>query len=57
MIYYIAGGERSGKSMEVHSQTQVGKKFTELQGWMNQYISKNADKAIFMVSGLPIHIK
>ncbi len=43
--------------MGVHAQTQVGRKFTELQGWMNQYISKKADKAIFMVSGLPIHIK
>lgn len=43
--------------MGIHAQTQVGRKFTELQGWMNQYIAQRADRAIFMVSGLPINIK
>lgn len=43
--------------MGIHAQTAVGRKFTELQGWMNQYIAKHADKATFMVSGLPITIK
>ena len=43
--------------MGVHAQTDVGRKFTELQGWMNQYIAGKADKAIFMVSGLPLTLK
>ena len=43
--------------MGLHAQEHVGRKFTELQGWMNQYIAQKADKAIFMVSGLPIEIK
>ncbi len=40
--------------MGVHAQTEVGRKFTELQGWMNQYIAKHANHAVFMVSGLPL---
>jgi len=43
--------------MGIHAQTEVGRKFTELQGWMNQFIAAKADKAIFMVSGLPINLK
>ncbi len=43
--------------MGVHAQTEVGRKFTELQGWINQHIAKQADKAIFMVSGLPLTLK
>ncbi len=43
--------------MGVHATTAMGRKFTELQGWMNQYIAKHADKAVFMVSGIPITIK
>jgi adenosylcobinamide kinase/adenosylcobinamide-phosphate guanylyltransferase len=30
----------------------VGRKFTELQGWMNQYIAKTADTVVLMVSGI-----
>lgn len=43
--------------MGVHAQTHVARKFTELQGWTNQRIAKKADKAIFMVSGLPLKLK
>ena len=43
--------------MGIHAQTLVGRKFTELQGWMNQFIAKEADKAVFMVSGLPLNLK
>jgi len=43
--------------MGVHAQTKVGRKFTELQGWMNQFIAAKADKATFMVSGLPLTLK
>ncbi|MDN5212216.1 bifunctional adenosylcobinamide kinase/adenosylcobinamide-phosphate guanylyltransferase [Fulvivirgaceae bacterium BMA12] len=43
--------------MGVHAETATGRKFTDLQGWANQYLAKNADKAIFMVSGLPMILK
>ncbi|GAA0728196.1 bifunctional adenosylcobinamide kinase/adenosylcobinamide-phosphate guanylyltransferase [Aquimarina litoralis] len=43
--------------MGVHATTEIGRKFTELQGWMNQHIAKHADQAIFMVSGIPVKIK
>lgn len=43
--------------MGVHAQTKMGRKFVELQGWMNQYLATGSDKAIFMVSGIPLIIK
>lgn len=43
--------------MGVHAQTHIARKFTELQGWTNQHIANKADKAIFMVSGLPLTLK
>lgn len=43
--------------MGLHADTQVGRKFTDLQGWVNQYIAKKADKVTFMVSGIPLVIK
>lgn len=43
--------------MGVHAETEIGRKFTDLQGWMNQYIARKADKVIFMVSGIPLTIK
>ncbi|WP_405205966.1 bifunctional adenosylcobinamide kinase/adenosylcobinamide-phosphate guanylyltransferase [Aquimarina sp. LLG6339-5] len=43
--------------MGVHASTEIGRKFTELQGWMNQHIAKHADQAILMVSGIPVKIK
>jgi adenosylcobinamide kinase/adenosylcobinamide-phosphate guanylyltransferase len=43
--------------MGVHAQTHIGRKFTELQGWMNQYIAQRAEKVVLMVSGIPVTIK
>ena len=43
--------------MGMHADTPMGRKFMDLQGWVNQYIASNADKVIFMVSGLPLVIK
>lgn len=43
--------------MGVHAQSHIGRKFTELQGWINQFIATQANEAIFMVSGLPISLK
>ena len=43
--------------MGVHAETEIGRKFTDLQGWANQYTAAKAGKAIFMVSGLPLILK
>ncbi|WP_299681586.1 bifunctional adenosylcobinamide kinase/adenosylcobinamide-phosphate guanylyltransferase [uncultured Tenacibaculum sp.] len=43
--------------MGLHAQTESGRQFTELQGWVNQFIAKKSDTAIFMVSGLPLTLK
>ena len=43
--------------MGLHATTEAGRKFTDLQGWLNQYIAQRADRAIFMVSGLPLVVK
>lgn len=40
--------------MGMHADTAVGRKFADLQGWANQLIARQADEAIFMVSGRPI---
>ena len=39
------------------STNQLQRKFTDLQGWMNQYIAQKADEVILMVSGIPVKIK
>lgn len=43
--------------MGVHAETHIGRKFTELQGWMNQFLAKKADTVVLMVSGIPVVIK
>ncbi|KVV15369.1 bifunctional adenosylcobinamide kinase/adenosylcobinamide-phosphate guanylyltransferase [Flavobacterium sp. TMP13] len=43
--------------MGVHADTPIGRKFTELQGWMNQFLAKNADQVTLMVSGIAVKIK
>ena len=43
--------------MGVHAETEAGRKFTDLQGCMNQYIAKSADKVVLMVAGIPVTIK
>jgi adenosylcobinamide kinase / adenosylcobinamide-phosphate guanylyltransferase len=43
--------------MGVHAETEAGRKFTDLQGWANQYVASVAQEAILMVSGLPVTLK
>jgi adenosylcobinamide kinase/adenosylcobinamide-phosphate guanylyltransferase len=43
--------------MGMHADTEAGRKFTDLQGWVNQYIAAKADQVFFMVSGLPMTVK
>lgn len=43
--------------MGVHAETEIGRKFTDLQGWANQYAASVADEAFLLVSGLPLTLK
>ena len=43
--------------MGIHAETELGRKFTDLQGWANQYVASKADEAVLMVSGLPLILK
>lgn len=38
-------------------ENPVQRKFTDLQGWVNQYIASKADEVEWMVSGIPVTIK
>ena len=35
----------------------VQRRFTDLQGWMNQYIASRVDEVVLMVSGIPVGVK
>lgn len=39
------------------STDAIQRRFTDLQGWMNQYVASKADEVILMVSGIPVKIK
>jgi len=39
------------------SDNAVQRRFTDLQGWMNQYIASRADEVVLMVSGIAVKIK
>ena len=39
------------------SDNAVQRRFTDLEGWMNQYIAEQADEVILMVSGIAVKIK
>lgn len=39
------------------SENAIQRRFTDLQGWMNQYIASKADQVYLMVSGIPVLIK
>ncbi|MBN1768911.1 MAG: bifunctional adenosylcobinamide kinase/adenosylcobinamide-phosphate guanylyltransferase [Prolixibacteraceae bacterium] len=42
--------------MGVHPENEIARKFTDLQGCMNQYIAKKANEVVLMVSGIPVKI-
>ncbi len=39
------------------SDNVIQRQFTDLEGWMNQYIASKADEVILMVSGIPLKVK
>ena len=43
--------------MGMHADTELGRKFADLQGWANQYVAGKSAEAVFMVSGLSMFLK
>ena len=41
----------------LHASTEVGRKFTDLQGLVNQHIAARAENVAWMVAGIPVYIK
>ncbi len=39
------------------SENTIQRRFTDLQGWMNQYVAEKADEVVLMISGIPVKIK
>lgn len=39
------------------SDNSIQRRFTDLEGWMNQYVASRADEVVLMVSGIPVVIK
>lgn len=39
------------------AENALQRKFTDLQGWINQFAAAAADEVIWMVSGIPVRIK
>ncbi|NOY97233.1 MAG: bifunctional adenosylcobinamide kinase/adenosylcobinamide-phosphate guanylyltransferase [Chlorobi bacterium] len=43
--------------MGIHPESKSARKFADLQGWMNQYIAKQANEVFLMISDIPVRIK
>ena len=43
--------------MGMHAETENGRKFGDLQGWVNQHIASTAQQVVLMISGIPLTIK
>ena len=54
LMMYVVTNELG---MGLHPETELGRKFRDLQGRCNQYFARSADEVIFMVSGIPMKIK
>ncbi len=39
------------------SENPIQRRFTDLQGWMNQFAAQQADEVVLMVAGIPLKIK
>jgi adenosylcobinamide kinase/adenosylcobinamide-phosphate guanylyltransferase len=53
--HYIIVSNELGQGL--HAETAVGRKFTDLQGLMNQRIAARATRVALMVAGIPLYVK
>lgn len=52
--YIFVSNELGSGGVSVNA---LQRRFTDLQGWMNQYIAEKADEVFLMVSGIAVKIK
>ena len=41
----------------LHAPTELGRKFVDLQGLVNQYIAARAEAVVLLVAGIPLYVK
>ena len=39
------------------AENTIQRRFTDMQGWVNQYIAEKADEVVLMVSGIGVKVK
>ena len=40
-----------------HAENEVQRKFTDMQGWLNQHIASKANEVVLMISGIALKVK
>jgi adenosylcobinamide kinase/adenosylcobinamide-phosphate guanylyltransferase len=53
--HYIIVSNEIGQGL--HAETATGRRFTDLQGLMNQRIAARAERVALMVAGIPLYVK
>ncbi len=43
--------------LSLHAQTEVGRRFVDLQGFFNQELARRAQAVVLMVAGIPLVVK
>jgi adenosylcobinamide kinase / adenosylcobinamide-phosphate guanylyltransferase len=43
--------------LSLHAETELGRKFADLQGFLNQHLARLAQTAVLLVAGLPLVLK
>ncbi len=39
------------------AENTIQRRFSDLQGWMNQYVAGKADEVVLLVAGIPVRVK
>jgi adenosylcobinamide kinase/adenosylcobinamide-phosphate guanylyltransferase len=52
--YFIVSNE---VGLSLHAQTEIGRRFVDLQGFFNQELARRARTVAFMVAGIPWLVK
>ncbi len=43
--------------MSLHAETEVGRKFTDAQGFLNQFLAARVSTVLLVVAGIPVPVK
>lgn len=53
-IWFLVSNELG---LGLHADTELGRRFVDLQGFVNQHVAAAADRVVLMVAGLPLWVK